>query len=417
MHDVSSVLAAQAPSTGTDKQATRASPENTAAANHAAPAAQPDQAPKDCTSAQAMRQAPRPEPQGDPAPAAGIAAAAAAADGRNDETVEPAAPSGCAIQAETPAGATAAAAAGACGRSDETTKPAEHSGGANIAEAAIRSAGQILRQRTTHHPPCSDEEADTPHGPKSRSRRQAAGGGGADAPQSAGTRSEPRDLRAAANAVPAASIRKTHHWDGQSKLWKAGARPYNEEQARSKTAKIASAVPREGNCFWEVMKRKTGTRHYRANKLETKKYQDEEYARESQEPGFRTRHDPDGFFHLPNHDDEEAMASVRHNLSTDGQHSDDTVMLLAALAHNAVIRISSIAAPRAAPHTTYNGSKQVVPPAHEIEMLLRPDRTEWLYDANFKTAAGRRSDGHFWSIEAASVDLPGNGRTSDPSRR
>jgi hypothetical protein len=49
-------------------------------------------------------------------------------------------------------------------------------------------------------------------------------------------------------------------------------------------------------------------------------------------------------------------------------------------------------------------------------MLLRPDRTEWLYDANFQTA-GRRSDGHFWSIEAASVDLSGNGRTSDPSRR
>jgi hypothetical protein len=91
-------------------------------------------------------------------------------------------------------------------------------------------------------------------------------------------------------------------------------------------------------------------------------------------------------------------------------------MLLAALAHNAVIRISSTAAPRAAPHTTYNGTKQDVPPAHEIEMLLRPDRTEWLYDANFQTA-GRRSDGHFWSIEAASIDLSGNGRTSDPSRR
>jgi hypothetical protein len=85
------------------------------------------------------------------------------------------------------------------------------------------------------------------------------------------------------------------------------------------------------------MTRQTGTRHYRANKLQTKKYLDEEYARESQEPGFLMRHDPDGFFHLPKHDDEEAMASVRHNLSTDGQHSDDTVMLLAALAHNAVI--------------------------------------------------------------------------------
>ncbi len=71
-------------------------------------------------------------------------------------------------------------------------------------------------------------------------------------------------------------------------------------------------------------------------------------ASRTQEPGFLMLHDPDGFFKLPNHNDEEAMASVRHNLSTDCQHSDDTVMLLAALAHNAVIRISSTAAPRAA---------------------------------------------------------------------
>jgi hypothetical protein len=38
-----------------------------------------------------------------------------------------------------------------------------------------------------------------------------------------------------------------------------------------KTGKIATAVPGEGNCFWEVMTRQTGTRHYRANKLQTKK--------------------------------------------------------------------------------------------------------------------------------------------------
>ena len=164
------------------------------------------------------------------------------------------------------------------------------------------------------------------------------------------------------------------------------------------------------------MTRQTGTQHYRDNKLKTRKYLDEEYARESKEPGFRERHDPDGFFNLPHHDDKEAMASIRHNLSTDNQHSDDRVMLLAALAHEAIIRISSTRDPRAAPHTTYNGAKQDLPPAHEIDMLLRPDRTEWIYDADFRTT-GRRSDGHFWSIEDIPVDPPGNDRPSDPSRR
>jgi hypothetical protein len=55
VHDVPSTLAAQAPSTGMDKHAARASPENTAAVNPAALAAQPDQTPRDRTSAQAMR--------------------------------------------------------------------------------------------------------------------------------------------------------------------------------------------------------------------------------------------------------------------------------------------------------------------------------------------------------------------------
>ncbi len=162
MHDVPSMLADQAPSTCMDNHATRASPENKAAVNPAAPAAQQDQAPRDCTSAQAMRQEPRPEPQGDPAPAAATAAVAAAASGRNDETDEPAAPRGGAIPAETPAGATAVAAAEASGRSDEAAEPAEHSGGANIAAVAIRPAGRTPLLPKTHRPTCSDEEADPP---------------------------------------------------------------------------------------------------------------------------------------------------------------------------------------------------------------------------------------------------------------
>ena len=482
--------------------AARASPENSAAARPTAPAAQPDQAPKDGRSGQATGpgHAPPPEPQGDPAPAAAPASAAAATGGRNDPVDEPEEPSGGANPAETPAVATAAAVGETGGRSDEmnepgpaaehsggakamgpapppepqgaqasaaatldalaatsgqndttvkpagpsrvatpnatpdatpaaaieetgrrgdeTNEPAELRGGANNTAAATKSTGPTLRQRPPPYPPCSDEEADTLHGSKPRGRRPAAGtgGGGADAPRSAGTRSEPSHLRAKANTVPPATIRKTHDWDGQSQLWKAGARPYNDEQARLKTGKIACAVPGEGNCFWEVMKRQTGTVHYQANKLLTKKYLDEDYPSESQEPGFIARHDPDSLFNLPHHDDEEAMASIRHNLSTNGEHSDDTVMLLAALAHNAVIRISSTAAPRAPPHTIYNGAKQDSPPSHEIEMLLRQDRTEWIYDINFHTV-GRRSDGHFWSIEAAIAPRPGNGRTSEPSRR
>jgi hypothetical protein len=55
VHDVRSVPDAPAPSPSMDKQATRASPKNAAAANPAAPAAQPDQAPKHCTSAQVPR--------------------------------------------------------------------------------------------------------------------------------------------------------------------------------------------------------------------------------------------------------------------------------------------------------------------------------------------------------------------------